>query len=80
MGKETELVVFLITCSLQRESIFALPNLTSLTTKILIFGLEKLEVVMNTSIRTCCYLGNVIERNILFFCQRELYYSISLMK
>lgn len=79
MVRETDLLVFLIMCSLQRESIFALPSLTGLTLKILISALKKLEIVKNTSIRTCCHGGNVTERN-MHFCQREWYYSISFVK
>lgn len=79
MVRETDLLVFLIMCSLQRESIFALPSLAGSTLKIVISGLKRLEMVKNTLIMTCYHWGHVTERNI-HFCQRELYYAISFAK
>jgi len=56
MVRETDLLVFLIMCSLQRESIFALPSLAGFALKILISGLKRLEMAKNTFIRTLLQL------------------------
>lgn len=78
MVRETDLLVFLIKCSLHRQSIFALPSLAGFTLKTLISGLKRLEMVTH-SLGHCYHWGHVTERNI-HFCQRELYYAISFAK
>lgn len=52
MVREAEPLVFLIMCSLQRESIFALLSLAGFTLNILISVLNRLVMVENTFLRT----------------------------
>lgn len=52
MVREADSLVFLIMCSLQRESIFALLSLAGFTLKILISVLKRLAMVENIFLRT----------------------------
>lgn len=79
MMRETDFLVFLIMCSLQRESIFALAIWLASLQKSVFLAKEDWRYYGTHLLGHCCHWEHVTEQN-THFCQRELYYAISFVK
>lgn len=75
MVRETDFLVFLIICSPQKESIFALAIWLVSLQKSVFLAREDWRYYGTHSLGHCCHWEHVTEWN-AYFCQRELYYAI----